>query len=135
MRICAEDEGCSTENCLKHTGGACPFYQARQAAQAAHLLVVNHALLLADIASGNRVLPDYDYLIVDEAHHLENATTNALSFRVTQADVDRLLRELGGPTAGVLGWVLESLTDVLAPADYAAINHQCTALYRSGFSF
>jgi ATP-dependent DNA helicase DinG len=124
MRICAEDEGCSTENCLKHTGGACPFYQARQAAQSAHLLVVNHALLLADIASGNRVLPDYDYLIVDEAHHLEDATTNALSFRVTQADIDRLMRELGGPTAGVLGWLLESFTDVLAPADYAAINHQ-----------
>jgi ATP-dependent DNA helicase DinG len=135
MRICAEDEGCSTENCLKHTGGACPFYQARQAAQAAHLLIVNHALLLADIASGNRVLPDYDYLIVDEAHHLENATTNALSFRVTQADVDRLVRELGGPTAGVLGWVLESLTDVLAPADYAAINHRVQRATDLAFHF
>jgi len=63
------------------------------AAQQAHLLIVNHALLLADIATGNRVLPDYEYLIVDEGHHLENATTNALSFRVTQPDIERTLRE------------------------------------------
>jgi ATP-dependent DNA helicase DinG len=135
MRICAEDEGCSTENCIKHTGGACPFYQARQAAQAAHLLVVNHALLLADIASGNRVLPDYDYLIVDEAHHLEEATTNALSFRVTQGDVDRLLRELGGPTAGVLGWLLESLTEVLSPIDYGSINQRVQRISDLAFHF
>ena len=88
-RISAEDEGCTTENCLKRTGGACPFYRARLAAQGAHILIVNHALLLADVATGNRVLPEYDYLIVDEAHHLEIATTNSLSFRSTLRDVQR----------------------------------------------
>ena len=60
------------------TGGACPFYKVRMAAQSAHILVVNHALLLADVITGSRVLPEYHYLIVDEAHHLESATTNAL---------------------------------------------------------
>jgi ATP-dependent DNA helicase DinG len=123
MRLCAEDEGCNLENCMRRTGGNCPFNQARQSAQSAHLLVVNHALLLADVASGNRVLPEYDYLIVDEAHHLEDATTNALSFRVTQSDVDRTLRELGGPTAGMLGWLLGCLADILSPTDYASVNH------------
>ena len=52
-------------------GGICPFYQARQQAQSAHLVVVNHALLLSDVVTGSRVLPQYDYLIVDEGHHLE----------------------------------------------------------------
>jgi ATP-dependent DNA helicase DinG len=121
-RISAEDEGCTSENCLQRTGGACPFYRARQAAQSAHILIVNHALLLADVATGNRVLPEYDYLIVDEAHHLEEATTNALSFRVTQYEVERLLRELGGPKAGVLGWCLRTLEGVLSPSDFAALN-------------
>jgi ATP-dependent DNA helicase DinG len=123
MRICAEDEGCNLENCLRRTGGNCPFNQARQGAQAAHLLVVNHALLLADVASGSRVLPEYDYLVIDEAHHIEDATTNALSFHVTQSDIDRTLRELGGPTAGMLGWLLGCLADILSPTDYAAVNH------------
>jgi ATP-dependent DNA helicase DinG len=122
MRLSAEDEGCSAENCLRRTGGACPFYQARQAAQAAHILIVNHALLLADVATGNRVLPEYDYLIVDEAHHIEDATTNALSFRVSLGDIDRLLRELGGPNAGVLGWMLSATQDILAPDEHAVVN-------------
>jgi ATP-dependent DNA helicase DinG len=121
-RLCSEDEGCSTENCIKRTGGNCPFLRARQAAQNAHILIVNHALLLADVATGNRVLPEYDYVIIDEAHHLESATTNALSFRVTQSDLERTLRELGGPKAGVLGWLLNDLQDILSPEDYGRIN-------------
>ncbi|MDZ4159301.1 MAG: hypothetical protein U1B80_05860, partial [Anaerolineaceae bacterium] len=65
--LSAQDEACSAETCLSRTGGACPFYQAYQAAHCAHLIIVNHALLLADVATGNRVLPDYDYVIIDEA--------------------------------------------------------------------
>ena len=58
------------------------FYWARQSAERAHILIVNHALLLADIASGGRVLPTYSHLVVDEAHHLEEAATEQLSYRV-----------------------------------------------------
>ncbi|OGO33973.1 MAG: hypothetical protein A2Z16_15955 [Chloroflexi bacterium RBG_16_54_18] len=128
-KISAEDEGCTTETCVQRTGGACPFYQARQAAQSAHLVIVNHALLLADVATGNRILPEYDYLIVDEAHHLEDATTNALGFRLTQFEIDRLLRELGGPSSGALGWTLGVMEYILSPSDLAALNalvHQTT---------
>jgi ATP-dependent DNA helicase DinG len=121
-RISAEDEGCTTESCLQRTGGACPFYRARQSAQNAHLLIINHALLLADVATGNRVLPEYDYLIIDEAHHLEEATTNALSYRITQYEIERLLRELGSKNSGALGWFLTTLSDVINPTTYAAIN-------------
>lgn len=122
MRLSAEDEGCTTETCLKRTGGACPFYRVHQAAQSAHLLIVNHALLLADVASGNRVLPEYQYLILDEAHHMEEATTNALSFSVNQADIDRTIQELGGPTAGALRKVLGLVQGGLAPDDFARFD-------------
>lgn len=123
-RLSAADDLCSAENCLKHSGGRCPFYRARQAAQTAHLIIVNHALLLADIATGNRVLPEYDYLIVDEAHHMEAATTNALSFRANQFDFNRLLRELGGNTSGILGRLLNLLHDSVSPGEYAAVQNQ-----------
>jgi DNA polymerase-3 subunit epsilon/ATP-dependent DNA helicase DinG len=125
----ASDDGCNTDNCLKHTGGACPFYRARQAAQSAHVIIVNHALLLADVATGNRVLPEYEYLIIDEGHHLEGASTNALSFRATQMDFIRLLREVGSyrsgsrQQSGVLGRLLSLLHDSVSPSEYAAINH------------
>lgn len=122
-RISADDEGCTAKNCMRRTGGICPYYRTRQSAQGAHLLIVNHALLLADVATGNRVLPEYEYLIVDEAHHLEAATTNALSFRVTQRNIERLLRELGGPKAGVLGWVRSATQDVLPPSEFGSLSH------------
>ena len=121
MRLSAEDEGCSTENCLKR-GGICPFYRAKQAALSAHILVVNHALLLADVATGNRVLPEYNYLIIDEAHHLEEATTNALSFKITQSMIDRSVRELGSPNSGALGKLITTLEGSIPPSEYALVN-------------
>jgi len=121
-RISAEDEGCKTEVCIKRTGGACPFYRARQAAQNAHILIVNHALLLTDAATGSRVLPEFNYLIVDEAHHLEAATTSALSFRLGHGDLERLIRELGGPASGIMGRYLTLCRDVLRPSEFAAVN-------------
>lgn len=120
MRISAEDEACRADVCLSRTGGACPFYQAHMAAQSAHILVVNHALLLADVATGSRVLPDYDYVVVDEAHHLESATTDALSYRATEGDLARLLREIGGTSSGVLGRLLTITHEILRPSDFAA---------------
>jgi DNA polymerase-3 subunit epsilon/ATP-dependent DNA helicase DinG len=121
-RLSAEDEGCRLEVCLKRTGGRCPFYRAKLAAEDAHILVVNHALLLADTATGNRVLPAYDYLIVDEAHHLESATTSAMSFRVRAVDITRLIRELGGPKTGLLGRFLDLCEGLLRPAQMAALT-------------
>lgn len=123
-RLSSEDEGCTTDACMKHTGGACPFLRVRMAAQAAHILVVNHALLLADVATGNRVLPEYDYLIVDEAHHLEDATTNALSFHITYGEVERMMRVLGGSSSGALGWLLSATQEVLMPSEHAVLHHQ-----------
>ena len=115
-RISAEHEDCSTEGCLKRTGGRCPFYQARQRAHAAHLVIVNHALLLADVATGNRVLPEYDTLVIDEAHHLESATTNALSFYTSQSLLRRSLSILGDKNKGILSWILSLDGKETAPA-------------------
>jgi ATP-dependent DNA helicase DinG len=121
-RISAEDDGCKTEVCIKREGGICPFYRSRLAAQNAHLLVVNHALLLADAATASRVLPDYDYVIIDEAHHLEAATTSALSFKVTEGDIARLMREVGGSSTGILGRFLGQVKPDLRPSDFAALD-------------
>jgi DNA polymerase-3 subunit epsilon/ATP-dependent DNA helicase DinG len=134
LRLSAEDEGCRADTCQTRIEGGCPFFRARQVAQSAHLLVVNHALLLADVATGNRVLPEYDYLIIDEGHHMEAATTNALSFRATQGDLIRLMRELGGASSGILGYLLNLLQDALKPAAFAgfyqAIHRATDLLFR-----
>lgn len=107
-RLSAEDEGCTLERCDEQMGGACPFYKARRQAESAHVLIVNHALLLADVQIGNRVLPEYRHLIIDEAHHLEDATTNGLSFQISQTALQRQLDELGDARRGLLGEVIRS---------------------------
>ena len=51
---------------------SCPFHLARAEVDSSQVLVVNHALLLADLASGNSILPEPSECIyvIDEAHHL-----------------------------------------------------------------
>lgn len=124
LRLSADDDMCTSETCLKRTGGACPFHRAKTAAQTAHLLIVNHALLLADVAAQGKVLPEYSYLVVDEGHHLESATTNALSFRLTQFDLDRMLREIGGSSSGLLGDIVGATRNVLRPADFGLLQQK-----------
>ena len=67
----------TVDNCL---GSECPFWsecfvvQARQRAQSADLVVVNHHLLLADLAlkqeGFGEILPGAQAFVVDEAHQL-----------------------------------------------------------------
>ncbi len=124
VHISAEDDACTTETCLERTGGACPFFRAKQASQNAHILIVNHALLLTDVAVGNRVLPEYEHVIVDEGHHLESATTDSLSFRLTQGDLERLFREAGGSSSGILGHLLSVTHDQVRPSDFALLKQK-----------
>ncbi|HEY8394740.1 MAG TPA: helicase C-terminal domain-containing protein [Thermaerobacter sp.] len=78
-------------------GAACPMarqcfpLQARERAQSADLVVTNHALLVADRASEHRVLPEYDAVIVDEAHHLEDVAVQQLGVRIRPGDLARYL--------------------------------------------
>jgi Rad3-related DNA helicase len=81
-RVCSLPEEC--------LGNTCPFRdrcfveRARRSGIFSHIVVVNHALLLADAsleeAPGEwSILPDYDLLVIDEAHHLERVATEAFS--------------------------------------------------------
>lgn len=99
-RVAAEVEQCNPDTCPFARDGRDFFYRARQRAESAHILVVNHALLLSDMLSDNRVLPAYDYLIIDEAHHLEDQATSQLGFEVERSDIDRVLTALGGSGHG-----------------------------------
>ncbi len=72
----------------------CFFFNARRAAEAAHLIVVNHALLLSDVRAESQVLPRYDHVIIDEAHHLEDVATDQLGWSLDQATLLRFFDDL-----------------------------------------
>ncbi|HUE17591.1 MAG TPA: helicase C-terminal domain-containing protein, partial [Planctomycetaceae bacterium] len=92
----ASDRG----NCL---GKKCPtykecfYYQARRRAWNADVLIVNHALFLSDLAlrrEGASLLPDYDVVILDEAHTLEAVAGEHLGISLTSGQFDYLLAKL-----------------------------------------
>ena len=120
-QLSAKHEGCDPERCRRFRQSSCYFYNARQAAESAHLVIVNHALLLADVAVQSRALPEYKHLIVDEAHHLEAATTNGLSFETDRASMRRLLGEVG--QASQAGRVTGLLAEVLGRCQKAHLPH------------
>ncbi len=105
-QVSAENEGCTLDRCQQEMGGRCFFYRARKAADAAHVIVVNHALLMADAATENRVLPEYKRLVIDEAHHLEDAVTDQLSFKADGYSLGQLFSAIyqpvgaSGPVSG-----------------------------------
>jgi len=77
---------CTDEDCFVH--------RARAAAERADVVVVNHALLLADVGTGGSLIPEYQHLVVDEAHHLEDAATQSLRCEVDGPALQGLLRRL-----------------------------------------
>jgi DNA polymerase-3 subunit epsilon/ATP-dependent DNA helicase DinG len=96
-QVASDGNLCSPRTC---TADTCFYARARRNAESAHVIIVNHALLLADIAVDNRVIPDYQYLIIDEAHHLEDTVTNQLSFKANQKLLEQLLTELSQTLRG-----------------------------------
>lgn len=96
---------------------ACFYQQARREAHSADVLVVNHALLFADVSlrramdnwSGAAVLPVYQHLVLDEAHNVEEAATLHLGAEVTRRGLFRSLHRLDRNGKGVLRAVEEVL--------------------------
>ena len=87
-------------NCL---GKSCPtyesclYYRARRRIWNADVLVVNHALFFADLAlrrEGASVLPDYDVVVFDEAHTLEQVAADHLGLSVTSGQIEYMLNKL-----------------------------------------
>lgn len=85
MEINSDTDDCLRNKCSHFSD--CFYFQARKRAERADVLVVNHALLLADAASGGNILPKYELLIVDEAHHLPEIARDAFSASISNRGV------------------------------------------------
>ncbi len=93
-RVASDRNQCLAARCPHFE--RCFYFEARRRAAGAHVVVVNHSLLLADLAikrdaGGRGVLPSYGRVIMDEAHHAEQAATSAGTTRVTALAIRRAL--------------------------------------------
>jgi ATP-dependent DNA helicase DinG len=73
----------------------CFVTRMKRAAESAQIVIVNHHLFFADLAlrgpHPGRVLPDYDAVIFDEAHRLEDIATEFFGLRVSETRLERAL--------------------------------------------
>ena len=81
-------------------GSPCFLRAARQRAEQAHIIVVNHALLMSDMVFEG-LIPEYSTVIIDEAHHLEEAATNQFGFELPQGELERIWEPAGRLCLGV----------------------------------
>ena len=91
----SETGNCLGRKCPNHDD--CFYFRARKRLQNADILVVNHALFFTDLAlrqKGVNILPDYQAVILDEAHTIQDVASAHLGLGVTRAAVEYTLNKL-----------------------------------------
>ena len=73
-------------------GDECFAERARRRRHARQLVVTNHSLLAIDAIEGVPMIPEYDVVVVDEAHELVARVTQAATDELSPHDVDRAAR-------------------------------------------
>jgi ATP-dependent DNA helicase DinG len=73
-------------------GAECFAERARDKAARSHLVVTNHSLLAIDAIEGIPMIPDYDVVVIDEAHELTARVTQAATDELSVGDVERTAR-------------------------------------------
>lgn len=138
--LCCEADQCARVRCQYYS--RCFFHRARRQAARADILVVNHALLLSDLAlrqqtsnySATAVLPPFERVILDEAHHLEDVATSYFSAQITRFTFSRVLNRLRHPrkpNQGLLPRLLDQLSQELPENEddlYRALHEQIETL-------
>ncbi|HEX7880080.1 MAG TPA: ATP-dependent DNA helicase [Candidatus Eisenbacteria bacterium] len=79
-RVASDARACAGNLCSPAEG--CFFKRARALAAQADVIIVNHALLTIELLGEKGMLPDHGALVVDEAHHLEDAATRQMTISV-----------------------------------------------------
>lgn len=102
-------------------GSECYYYQARRKLEAADILVVNHAVLVAHQRYG--LLPDFGAVIVDEAHNWEDAL---ISSSTTTINIERFYR-LQQKVASIIGDEMSPAATQAATAFFLCLNREIQA--------
>ncbi len=104
-RICRDSAMCRREKCPFRR--SCFYFQARDSWEHSSILIVNHSLLFAHLATEADLLPECDAVILDEAHRVEDAAVrhfgNQASEHALTVLLDRLASSHGAGLVQALG--------------------------------
>ena len=91
-KTCRQADLCFGKDCSFQRD--CYYQKAKAIEQQAQVLVANHHLFFADMATGGNVLPQYRAVVFDEAHQVEDVATDYLGMEITNFSVRYLLDTL-----------------------------------------
>jgi ATP-dependent DNA helicase DinG len=98
-------------------GAECFAERARERAMRSQVVVTNHSLLAIDAIEGVPMIPEYDTVVIDEAHELvarvTQAATDELSVPEVERTARRAARHVDGPEADDLSDAGDALRDAI----------------------
>lgn len=120
------------------------FYQrARVKAQNADIIITNHALLCTDIFNDLNLLPAYQKIIIDEAHHLETTASRHFGLKLDYVTLQYALNHIGANYDG--NWLSnlvnryptlkEELSQYRWNAKLTQTKHEVDDLFRGLFQY
>ena len=153
--VCSERGLCSPKLCGRNSDGAslhgeCFFQQARRRFLSADVLVLNHSLFFASLGAiaenaeeeedgiGDGLLFKNDFVIFDEAQHLDRVASRHIGLSVSSGQIRFNLQRLWNPRTekGILsflrkGVVVQKVADALEQAEklFDEMEFACKALY------
>ncbi len=106
-RINSQKGLCTPGLCDRADRPRCFFYRARERAQHSHIVVADQALVLADLVGQAGTLPESAYLVLDDAHQLEDEATRQWGIAITPYSLFNYLDWLSRPVTWKVSAKLE----------------------------
>ncbi|MEL3906688.1 MAG: helicase C-terminal domain-containing protein [Treponema sp.] len=139
-KICSESDNCLGQRCAFYAD--CFVMKLRRKAEKAAVLIVNHHLLFADLASrrdgagyaGTAVLPSFNAVIFDEAHTIEEAASGFFSRTFSRFELTRSITTLSRTKKGKNAGCLEKITAVSTKAELLPVIINALAKTQTAYS-
>jgi ATP-dependent DNA helicase DinG len=92
-KVNSEGSTCLNRHCPWFT--KCFYHRARRLAKEADIIITNHALLFSNTANDHQLLPSFDHVVIDEAHHLEEVVSDHFGIKLDYFSIHTQLQRLG----------------------------------------
>jgi len=133
-KVNSEVDMCKGVKCPHYS--KCHFFKARKNVADATLLIVNHHMFFADLAIRNQtgfytnysILPNYDIVVFDEAHNIEDTARNYFTFETSKISFGRLMgniynrRVVNSSNGGAIVRLMTYLNESLSSQEYEKVD-------------
>jgi ATP-dependent DNA helicase DinG len=85
------------------------YLRAKKAAEDADIIITNHSLLLSELTGENKILPDFNYAVIDEGHHFEKVASQFVGLSLDYLSTRLLISQFGQNEQRFLYTELEQL--------------------------